>query len=61
LKLAAVHALRRAASSVCDGTAKVIACMEDSVVIEKILTHLNENATSAKASPLPESQAPPHQ
>jgi len=28
----------------CGGTAKVIVCIEDSVVIEKILTHLNEAA-----------------
>jgi len=31
------------------------------VVIEKILSHLNEKAPSAEASLLPESLAPPHQ
>ena len=32
---------------------------EDPVVIEKRLTHLNEKAPSAEATPLPESRAPP--
>ena len=38
---------------------KVIACIEDPVVIEKILTHLNEKATAAETGLLPESRAPP--
>jgi hypothetical protein len=42
----------------CGGAVKVIACIEDPVVIEKILTHLNEKATSAATGLLPESQAP---
>jgi hypothetical protein len=37
----------------------VIACIEDPVVIEKILTHLNEKAASAATGLLPESRAPP--
>ncbi|MFB3082356.1 MAG: hypothetical protein ACE1Z4_02710 [Gammaproteobacteria bacterium] len=43
----------------CGGTVMVIACSEDSVVIEKILTHLNEQALPITAPPLPESRAPP--
>jgi hypothetical protein len=42
----------------CGGAVKVIACIEDPVVIEKILTHLNEKAASAGAGLLPASQAP---
>jgi hypothetical protein len=38
----------------CAGAVKVIACIEDPVVIEKILTHLNGKATSAATGLLPE-------
>jgi hypothetical protein len=37
----------------------VIACIEDPVVIEKILTTLNEKAASTGTGLLPESRAPP--
>jgi hypothetical protein len=37
----------------------IIACIEDPVVIEKILTHLNEKALPIQAPLLPESRAPP--
>ncbi len=43
----------------CGGTVKVIACIEDPVVIEKILTHLNVKAASAGTGLLPASRAPP--
>jgi Putative transposase len=43
----------------CGGAVKVIACIEDPVVIEKILTHLNKKAASAETGLLPESRAPP--
>lgn len=43
----------------CGGVLKVIACIEDPVVIEKILKHLNEKQTFAGADLLPESRAPP--
>ena len=43
----------------CGGGVKVIACIEDPVVIEKILTHLNEKALPIEAPPLPKSRAPP--
>ena len=38
----------------CGGAVKVIACIEDPVVIEKILTHLNEKAASVGTGLLPE-------
>jgi hypothetical protein len=38
---------------------KVIACIEDPEVIQKILTHLQLNAEAAAPSPLPEPRAPP--
>jgi len=37
----------------------VIACIEDSAVIEKILAHLNEKVLPVQASLLPKSRAPP--
>ena len=43
----------------CGGTVKVIACIEDPALIEKILTHLQEKATAAETGLLPESRAPP--
>ena len=43
----------------CGSAVKVIACIEDPVVIEKFLTHLNEKAVSAGTSLLPASRAPP--
>ncbi len=46
--------------SECGGAVKVIACIEDPVVIAKILTHLDEKAASAGKGLLPESRAPPH-
>ncbi len=43
----------------CGGAVKVIACIEDPVVIEKILPHLNEKAASAGTGLLPASRVPP--
>ncbi len=45
--------------SKCGGAVKVIACIEDPVVIEKILAHLNEKALPVQTPPLPKSRAPP--
>lgn len=45
---------------VCGGTAKVIACIEDPVVIKTILTHLKEKTTVAVGM-LPEARAPPQE
>jgi hypothetical protein len=45
--------------SACGGAVKVIACIEDPVVIDKILTHLNEKAAAAGMGLLPQVRAPP--
>jgi hypothetical protein len=37
----------------------VIACIEDPVVIEKILSHLEGKAATQESNLLPESRAPP--
>jgi len=43
----------------CGGAVKVIACIEDPAVIEKILAHLNEKVLPVQAPLLPKSRAPP--
>ena len=43
----------------CGGAVRIIACIEDPVVIEKILTHLDKNAPSAEVRRLPPCRAPP--
>jgi hypothetical protein len=44
----------------CGGAMKVIACIEDPVVIQKILDHLKDKAETTAHTPLlPESRAPP--
>ncbi len=43
----------------CGGGVKVIACIGDPVVIEKILTHLYEKAASVVTGLLPASRGPP--
>ena len=43
----------------CGGQVRVIACIEDPAVIEKILAHLNKQTASTKPTPLHESRAPP--
>ena len=45
--------------SECGGAVKVIACIEDPVVIKKILDHLQEKGATKGPNPLPESRAPP--
>lgn len=45
--------------SECGGTVKVIACIEDPVIIKKILTHLETKAASSDFHHLPQSRAPP--
>ncbi len=45
--------------SACGGAVKVIAYIEDPVVIEKILTHLNEKAATAAMGLSPQVRAPP--
>ena len=43
----------------CGGAVKVIASIEDPVVIKQILAHLQRKAVSKEFNPLPESRAPP--
>jgi hypothetical protein len=43
----------------CGGAVKIIACIEDPVVIEKILTHLDRKAAGGAARRLPPCRAPP--
>ena len=45
--------------SKCGGAVRVIACIEDPVVIDKILTHLDKKAAEAEPVVLPQSRAPP--
>lgn len=43
----------------CGGAMKVIACIEDPVVIQRILNHLKEKGEHQDAVRLPESRGPP--
>ena len=43
----------------CKGPVKIIACVEDPVVIEKILRHLREKSISNNSARLPPGRAPP--
>jgi hypothetical protein len=43
----------------CKGPVKIIACVEDPAVIEKILKHLKERAVSTNTARLPPGRAPP--
>ncbi len=43
----------------CGGAVRVIACIEDPVVIDKIHTHLEKKAALAEPVVLPQSRAPP--
>jgi len=43
----------------CSGDAKIIASIEDPAVIQKILAHLDDNATSAATGLLPDCRASP--
>lgn len=45
--------------SACGGAVKVIACIEDPAVIQKILTHLKEKAGPEPLGLLPSVRAPP--
>ena len=44
---------------VCGGAMRIVACIEDPVVIEKILAHLDAKAAMAQAARPPQSRAPP--
>jgi hypothetical protein len=43
----------------CGGTLRFIACIDDPVIIEKILSHLNKKTSFIDTNLLPESWAPP--
>jgi hypothetical protein len=43
----------------CGGAMRIIACIEDPLVIEKILAHLDAKAAAAQAARPPPSRAPP--
>ena len=43
----------------CGGAMKVIACIEDPVIIQKILEHLKQKEGVNEPNALPESRAPP--
>ena len=45
--------------SACGGAMKVIACIEDPVVIKQIIDHLKHKAETSESRALPESRAPP--
>ena len=45
--------------SACGGATKVIACIEDPIVIKQILDHLEHKAGASEPRALPESRAPP--
>jgi hypothetical protein len=45
--------------SVCGGAMKVIACIEDPIVIKQILDHLEHKVEASEPRALPESRAPP--
>ena len=45
--------------SACGGAMKVIACIEDPIIIKKILDHLKDKAEVDATAALPESRAPP--
>ena len=45
--------------SACGGTMKIIACIEDPVVIKQILAHLKDKADTRESRALPECRAPP--
>lgn len=43
----------------CGGAVRIIACIEDPVVIKRILDHLTRGDETRKSVPMPESRAPP--
>jgi hypothetical protein len=58
-RLKRVFAIDIETCSVCGGSMKVIACIEDPLVIKKILTHLRGKGLYLEAAGLPQSRAPP--
>jgi hypothetical protein len=58
-RLKRVFAIDVETCSVCGGSMKVIACIEDPLVIKTILTHLRGKTLVVERARLPESRAPP--
>ena len=58
-RLKRVFAIDIETCSECGGAVKIIACIEDPVVITKILAHLNEKAAAAIPGLIPQGRAPP--
>jgi hypothetical protein len=44
---------------ICGKKVKIIACIEDPVIINKILAHLKEQTPATKKYAIPESRSPP--
>ena len=59
LRLKRVFGIDIATCTVCGGSMKVIACIEDPAVIKKILTHLRSKGPCVDDVCLPQSRAPP--
>jgi len=53
------HPIPSASLQGCGGAMKVIACIEDPIVIKQILDHLKHKAETSGTRALPESRAPP--
>ncbi len=51
--------VRGGGDAACGGAVRIIACIEDSAVIKKILDHLKERSEPNTLTPWPESRAPP--
>jgi len=58
-RLKRVFAIDVETCRVCGSAAKVIACIEDPVVIKAILTHLEKKAAMDSGVQIPDSRAPP--
>ena len=58
-RLKRVFNIEIATCSECGGDVRIIASIEDPVVIQKILAHLDEKAASVATGMMPQCQAPP--
>ena len=54
-----IVSFRTSATTLATLAGQALACIEDPVVIDKILTHLDEKAALAEPLVLPQSRAPP--
>ena len=58
-RLKRVFGIDIATCPACGGALRIIACIEDPVVIQKILSHLDTKDACAAPARLPPSRAPP--